>query len=90
MLEHGEQHVKHREPSEGAVNVTLTFATFWVEGELLNSGEALKVPELHGEGGAYYGLSGIVKVDKPRRCQRNRVRGWDTELNAFFMSQNHP
>ena len=67
ILEHGEPHVEHREPSKGAVDVTLTCATFSVEGELLNSGEALKVPALQGKGGAYYGVPGIIKVDEPLR-----------------------
>jgi len=39
-----EQYVEHREPSEDAVNVTLTRAPFWVEGDLLKFRRSLEGP----------------------------------------------
>ena len=50
VLKHGEQDIKHRKPSEGAVDIALVGAAFGVESELLGVCESLEVPVFEGKG----------------------------------------
>jgi len=98
VLKHGEQNIKHRKPSEGAADIALAGAAFGVESKLLSACEPLEVPAFKGKWSAYLTVLGVVEVHEPlhdregtpRCCQHRRMRGLETESNAFFVSQEHP
>ena len=98
VLKHGKQDVEHRKPGEGAVDVALTGAAFWIESKLLDAGEALEVPAFKGKGSADDGVPRLIQVHEPLRDREGDTKALptqeneelETESNAFFMSQEHP